>query len=610
MRITPVLLVVAVAVALVTSATEALALPEPDVLYVCGTSSVAVVDGYLDMGSEWNGSSVMVWYNPLDGNELDTIYLLHNSTHYLIAAELYDPDNKKDDEFRVYVEFGNITYEYVLEEDSTTVILYNVTSGSPTALTSNATGTMTRSTHSLHWDYVELVVPKGEWSNATDVRMYFEHEHTYRLTVLSRYPENANSTNKDLWLKVHYVTVLGQYGVELVFKDRDLNPIDYVANESYVVIAFDNGTIYTTIAPDNSTVKVDLPAGNYIVTFYVYDIPVFRENLTVSANVTEEYVLNNLKYKEVPEGSVVAAVELPGEIGSIYLEPEEHLGMLITNTTESSALRLFPRVNWSYTFVVVLNALNFTYNPLTGNLLAWTPSNYSGIMVIGAPEDFPVFHFTNGTVRGYVFNHELEELSAWVGNGTHKVYYDREPFAVTINNTALKRGVDYSTDPMNVTAVTAGSGELRIYFRNPAKVEVTIHGDTAKITIATPYRFNGRYVLKVLKGDEVVEEKSGTFKATTPLTVIDVPLGEVGAGTYRVTAEVTDEDSQRSLGTSEATYEVSQPVPALEEKWSYWLLILVIALLSVATILALRSAGRAVIEKISEKKYVRRKEGE
>jgi len=603
-------LLVVADIALAPLAAKALALPEPDELYVCGTSSAVIVDGNLNMSSEWNGSSVVTWYNPLDGNELDTIYLLHNSTHYLIAAELYDPDHKKDDEFRVYVEFGNTTYEYVLEEDSTAVALYNVTSGTPASLTSNATGTMTRSHHCCYWVYVELAVPKGEWGNATDVRMFFEHEHTHKLTVVSRYPEDANSTRKDLWLTVHFVTALGQYGVELRFKDRDLNPIDYVANESYAVIAFDNGTIYTTVAPDNSSVRVDLPAGNYIVTFYVYDIPVFRENLTVSANVTEEYVLNNLKYEEIPEGSVVAAVELPGEIGCMYLEPEKHLGMLITNVTKPSALRLFPRVNWSYTFVVVLNALNFTYNPLTGNLLAWTPSNYSGIMVIGAPEDYPVFYFTNGTVRGYVFNHELEELSAWVGSGTHKIYYEGEPFAVTLNNTALKRGVDYSTDPLNVTTITVGSGELRIYFRNPAKVEVTIHGDTAKITVATPYRFSGKYVVKVLKGGDVVEEKSGTFTATAPLTVIDVPLGGLGAGTYEVVAEVTDVDSQRSLGTSEATYEVPQPgLPALEVEWSYWLLILVIALLAVATILALRAASKAVIEKIAERKYVRRKEG-
>jgi len=609
-RITPVLLVVAVAVALVTSATEALALPEPDVLYVCGTSSVAVVDGYLDMGSEWNGSSVMVWYNPLDGNELDTIYLLHNSTHYLIAAELYDPDNKKDDEFRVYVEFGDITYEYVLEEDSTTVTLYNVTSGTPSSLASNATGIMTESHHCCYWVYVELVIPKEEWGNAADVRMYFEHEHTYRLTVLSRYPEDANSTNKDLWLKVHYVTVLGQYGVELVFKDRDLNPIDYVANKSYAIIAFENGTIYTTMAPDNSTVKVDLPTGNYTVTFYVYDIPVFMENLTVSVNVTEEYVLNNLKYKEVPEGNVVAVVELPGEIGCIYLEPENHFGMLITNSTEEVALRIFPKLDLNYTFVATLNALNFTYNPFAKNLLAYAPSNLSGITMIGVAEDYPVFFFANGSVWGYVYNHELEELGAWIGNGTYMVYHSKTPFAVTINNTALKRGWDYSADPFNVTTIKAGDGELRVYFRNPTRVEVTIHGDTAKVTVATPYRFGGKYVVKVLRGGEVVEEKSGTFTATAPLTVIDVPLGGLGAGTYEVVAEVTDVDSQRSLGTSEATYEVPQPVPALEERWSYWLLILVIALLSVATILALRSVGKAVIEKISERRYVRRKEDE
>jgi len=579
----------------------------PNELHVTEVSVGIAVDGYLDMTSEWNSSSVITWYNPLDGNELDVVHLLHNSTHYLIAAKLYDPDHKKDDEFRIYVEFGNTTFKYILEEDSTTVDLYNITTGTQTSLVSNATGIMTRSHHCCYWVYVELAIPKEEWGGASNVKMYFEHEHTYRLTVLSKYPENADPSSKDLWLSVHFVKTLGQYCVELRFKDRDLNLINYIANESYAVIAFDNGTIYTTVSPDNSTIKLELPQGNYTITFYVYDILVFRENLTVNTNVTKEYVLNNLKHKEIPEGEIVAVMELPGEIGDIYLEPRKQIGAVITNASREVNLRIFPRVNWNYTFVTVLNALNFTYNPLTGNLLAWIPCGYNGVMMIGAPEGYPVFYFTNGTVRGYVFNHEHEELSAWVSNGTHKIHYMNEPFAIILNDTALRRGIDYSTDPMNITTISTGTGELRIYFRNPAKMEVVIHEDTAKIVVATPYSFNGRYILKIIKDGEVVKEKSGTFTASTPLTVIDIPLNDVGAGSYRVVGEIIDEDSQKSLGISETTYEVPQQTPTpIPEEWSYWLLILII-LLVIAAVLALRSASKAVIEKTTERKYVKRR---
>ena len=66
------------------------------------TKSVIIVDGSLNMTSEWNGSAVVTWYNPLDGEELDTVYLLHNDTHYLFAAVLYDPDPVDDDSFTLY----------------------------------------------------------------------------------------------------------------------------------------------------------------------------------------------------------------------------------------------------------------------------------------------------------------------------------------------------------------------------------------------------------------------------------------------------------------------------------------------------------------------------
>ena len=588
---------------LIFSVTVASAIPKPETLAVPETSATIVVDGTLDMNSEWNGSAVIAWYNPLDGCELDRIYLLHNSTHYLIGGVLYDLDHKKDDKVTIYVNWDTNIYKYIIHEDSASATLCNNTS----PLTTNATAILTKSTHSTHWIYLEMAVPKTEWGNSETVKMYFEHEHTYKLHVTSRYPENANSTDTSKWLTVEFRKTLGQYSVKLTFKDRDGNTIEYVAGESYAEISFLNGTAYTVIAPTGSSVEVLLPSENYTIVFYVYDIPIFNTTLNVNTNITATYTLNNLKYVTTAFGDIVAVVEIPGEIGCIYLDPEKHLGTLITNSTEEIALRIYPKVTWNYTFVTVLNALNFTYNPFTGNLLAYAPGNFSGIMMIGAPEDYPVFFFANGTVRGYVYNHELEELDAWTTNGTYMIYHIKTPFAVTLNNTALMRGADYSTDPFNVTTVSIGNGELRIYFRNPAKVSLDVADATAKITITSPYRFNGTYTLKILRNTETVSTKTGKFTSTVPLTIVEIPLGSLDSGTYTVEAIIVDEDSQKTLGTATETYS-AEAAPKEEIPWENYLWFLIIAALAIATIIALKTSAKATVEQLEKKKkFVKKK---
>ena len=226
-------------------------------------------------------------------------------------------------------------------------------------------------------------------------------------------------------------------------------------------------------------------------------------------------------------------------------------------------------------------------------------------MMIGAPEGYPVFFFANGTVRGYVYNHELEELEAWITNGTYMLYHTKAPFAVTINNTALKKGVDYSTDAFNITTINASGGELRIYYRNPAKVEVSMSSPKARIVIATSYRFNGSYTLKVYSGSEIVTLVTGEFVSTVPLTTIEVPLS-LDPGTYRIEVTVTDEDSKQTIGTASTSYEVAATPAIPEIGWEYYLLLLVIALLAAAIVVSLRAA-RHTIEEVREKKYIRKK---
>jgi len=577
-------------------------LPMPDTLNVPKTSATIVVDGSLNMGSEWNGSAIIVWYNPICGCELDRIYLLHNSTHYLLGGILYDPDNKVDDYLLIYVDWG-FTYKYKIDEDSSSAVLYNITDGL-SSLASNATVVMTRTTHSVDWIYFEMAVPKDEWGSVQNVTMYFEHVNTDKLQIVGRYPTNANSTDKSKWLHVVFKQVLGQYSVQLTFKDRDGNPINYVANMSYAVIRFLNGTYYASLALNDSSINTLLPPENYTITFYVYDIPIFNTTLEVTANVSMTYSLDNLKYAVTALGDIIATVELPGEIGSIVLEPENKLGVLISNSTKSIALRLYPSVNWNYTFVIVLNAFNFTYNPFTGNLLAYAHENMSGIMMVGAPEGYPVFYFADGTVKGYVYNHELEELSSWVLNGTYMIYSSKPPFAVTLNNTALKKGADYSVDPFNVTSVEVGDGELRAYYKNPTEIRLEIVEDKAMVIIVTPYSFSGKIALQANSSTV----KTVTFKSIVPLTTVDLSLEDLEPGNYTIKVTVTDEDSQQTLGTASAAYSINAGAPA-QIPWQYYLALIAIIIIAVAVTYAFSATYKAAISEVQKRrKFVKKKQ--
>ena len=585
------------------------ALPEIPSVVVPETGNTISVDGVLDMISEWNDSVVVPWYNPLGAIELDRVYLLHNATHYFVGAVLYDPDHKtSDDTFYVYVSFGSEVYKYVLDEGSNTVYLYDVTS-SPVAISTNATAVVTHTDHWTHWIYVEMAVPKSEWDNSANVKMYFEHEHTFKVTVISRYPEGANATDTSKWLNVYFKSVLGQYSLSILFLDRDNNTIEYVANMSYAVIKFSsNGTIYTVLSLNNSYLNVSLPPDTYTIDFYVYDIKIFSTEVSVSDNVSLSITLNNLKHVSTPIGNITAFVEWDGDIGGIYLDPENHIGVMISNSSFPVALRIYSNIDWNYTFVTVINALNFTYNPFTRNLFAYSFGNFSGITIIGAPSDYPVFFMANGTIKGYVYNHELKELCAWISAGLYRVYYDTEPFAVTLNNTALKKGVHYFVDPFNVTVINMTTGgDLRIYYKNPCKVEARITGNNVYVSVATPYVFSGNYTIVVKRGDLVVKTIHKNFTADTPLTTIEEAL-DLPAGTYDVEVVVNDSDSNQTVGATTLSYEVSQQPSAtpIEVPWNFLLFILVILALILSIIAVTRRAKHVILEEQS-RKFVRKR---
>lgn len=596
------LLTFGILLALVVMTPTALASPSEN-LSVPKTTVTIIIDSSLNMTSEWNGSAVVLWLNPIDGTERESVYMLHNDTHYLFGAILYDPDNIADDSFTIYVKWDNVVYKYTINEGSTTITLVNITNGEET-LTSNATAIMTSSHPAMSWLYLELAIPKDEWNNSTEAYLYFEHIHTFKLTITSRYPENANPEDPTTWLHVIFKEVLGQYQILLTFSDRDGKPIDYIADRSYAKICFLNGTVYTMLAPSGSLIKALLPAENYTISFYVYDMLIFNTTLNVNTNITASYTLNNLNLIATPLGDIVAVVELPGQVEAMYLDPERRLGLVITNNTKPTALRIFPRVVWNYSFVVALNTLNFTYNPYTNALIIYISGNLSGVMMIGAPKTYPVFHYSNGTIRGYVFNHELEDLSVWLSNGSYKIFYAKAPFAIALNNTALKKGTDYSTNALNITTLSIEGGELKVFFKNPIKASLTVSDTTAKIYLATPYRFTGRYTIKIWRGTELVATRSGTFTSSVPLTTIDIPLGTLEPDVYMIEATVTDDDSKQTVATTSLRYEVEAQAPE-EEKFAwenYYLLIpLLMLLLLLIIVITLR---KSIVQIEGRRKFI------
>ena len=536
-----------------------------------------------------------MWRSPLNDVEYDRCYLLHNATHYLIGAVLYDPDsNKHDDSFYVYVNFNNKTYEYkVKEKDGVTA--YNITSGG-SSFSTGAVAVASYSKHHVPYVYLELVIPKSEWENSTAVRMMFKHKHTFKIDVTSWYPYEGNESDPNTWLTVCYITPAGAYNLTMEFFDRDGNNVSYLNDGiGYVKAYYSNGTLYTSIVISNSTVSIMVPNGTYMLYVYIYDILVYNTTVDVTSNITMQIRLNNLKRVEFQYGSVIGVVEKPGTLESIYLDPSRHIGMAISDSSGVVALRLFPKVDWNYTFVVVLNALNFTFDPLVPNLLAYI-EEYSGVTMVGAPEAYPVVMYANGTVRGYTYKEKV--LSLWISNGSYGIYSTTPPFAVVLNGTELKSGSYTFDDILNVTAVSCDGGILEVYYENPCSVQLF----TTKVAVTSPYSFPGRLKIEVYKDGEPYETRTEGIKVSEGLNIYDIGRYE-GAGEYTIRVTVYDEASGKTVGTATTTFTVPEGEAGFVISSTCLLLILIALILLICVFVGIRYA-RALIPH-RPRKYVK-----
>lgn len=277
---------------------------------------------------------------------------------------------------------------------------------------------------------------------------------------------------------------------------------------------------------------------------------------------------------------------------------------MITNSTERAHFYVFSDADWEH--VVVLDALNFTYDPYSNTLYALVRNGTSGVMMICAPEGYPVFYEASNVVKGYVYRDGV--LEAWVNNGSYRVLGSGEPFAVALNGTALRRGVDYTVDALNVTTINMCKGTLSIYYDNPIDMKIEPLYPKLVIHLGTPYRFAGRVVVEVYdeEGKRVTTTKAG-FTATPSLTWIEIDMSGLAAGEYELRISVYDDDSDKLVAQEEILYTVEEAVTPTQN--ALMILLVMATLIGVVAAWALlKSARHAVMEALRERRFVRRRE--
>jgi len=548
--------------------------------------SLVVVDAHLDLISEWNGSAVLAWRSALSPVEYDRLYILHNDTHYLFAAKLYDPDSVADDKLILYVNASDRLYKYVLEEDSSVVQAYNYSGGSWVPFTSAALFLSSRSHVLEPWMCAELAVPKAEWGNASSALMYIEHRSQHPLETVSRHPCDAGPEEQALWAGLTFAEP-GPYDVHLELRDRDGETIEYVADRAWVDLKFPNGTLYTRLSLDNGTyVDAELPPGEYLVEVYVYLVRIYSEPLNVTGDYSETIRLVNLKREAADGGWLVAVLEEPSEILSIFIDAPRRYGMVIANSTEGADFYVFADAPWE--LVAVLGAVNFTYDPLTNVLHAVIHGGVSGLTLVMAPEGCPAFREATGAVKGYVCAEG--RLEAWLEEGSYSVWGPSPPVAVVLDGAALRRGVDYEVDALNVTSLSSAAGALTIYYESPVAADVEPSHPDYVVLVATPYNFSGRIrVVLTRAGSSPAWGAERNALLHSPLTRQVVTLGGSEPGEYMVEVEVYDDDSGALVATASASFEIPAPAAAparrevlLMERTDLALLALILALLAVS----------------------------
>jgi len=499
--------------------------------YVLKTDTAITIDGNL---SEWDNASILTWRSPHSDVDLNYVYLLHSNDYYFIGAKIYDNDGINDDDIKLYLNNTNNLIRFDLNEGSNSVNAYKYDNGSWIPVSTNASVVYTRSNP---YSVIEMRIPKSEFNYSKNLLLYLEYLSSHIRDVYGWYPVNARFNDSDAWEQVNFIEILNRT-LNLSISDRDGVPIDYATDDFLLEFryAVNNSKVLTVFG--RSHVSIFLPPSNITMLVKFLDVPIFEKTYDLTlTNVTDSININNLLKIDSPQGYLVIFVEKNGTLKSVDFDYAKDRVVIVSKSAE---VLFDSKLPWN--FLAVLYADNYSYNPLTKHLsVKLNNTKDVGVILVVGDNDTPALRYASNVVT--CFNLEGSVFRVGVKNGTYKFYYPEAPFSVVLNDKALKKGEAYSIENNVTTVNVTSSGLLEVYYEKPVSVSVESFMNEIKIYIATPYEFNGkvRYLVKI--NNKTVEDKTTTFIAKPPMSVVSIAPETVGD----VEIHVYDTDSDIEL---------------------------------------------------------------
>ena len=505
--------------------------------YVLKTDTTIMIDGNL---SEWANTSILTWKSPHSDVDVNYIYLLHSNDYYYIGAKIYDNDGINDDSIRLYLNNSTTIIRFDLSEGSNSVDAFKYENGSWSPLSTNVSVVYTKSSP---YSVIEMEIPKSEFNYSNTLLLYLEYRSTHIRDVYGWYPVNAMFNDSSTWEKINFIEMINRT-LNLSISDRDGVPADY-AEDLLLEFRYTSNTTEILTVFGEPQMDILLPPAEITMVVKYLDLPVFEKNydLTLS-NVTDSVSINNLLKVDCIEGYLVISVEKNGTLKSVDFDRSKGRAVIVANSSE---VLLDSKTYWR--FIAVLYADSYVYNPITNHLsVNLNNSKDVGFVLVVGDNDTPVLSYASNVIT--CFNFEGGEFRFGVKNGTYKFYYLKTPFSVSFNDRALKKGTDYSSEGNVTTVNTTSEGLLEVHYEKPVSVKLESQFSNFRVYIATPYEFSGkvRYIVRI--HNQSVEDRTITFKANPPLSVVNVTPST--AGDVEIHIYDTDTDVELFSATQQA----------------------------------------------------------
>jgi len=540
--------------------------------------------------SEWAGNATVLTYRSLmNPVEMDSFYFLHNATHYLIGARLYDNDNATDEWLNFYLYNGVRTILVQVHEGNDTAVLYDVSGDTLTKL-GEVPAVATKSVMGKvknPYVNVELAVPKTYLDNATNVKVFIERKAKLMrgmlvgcwcfakkvrfmhgmatanrgwedwmdkfskivkfedyADVVGGYPLGATKDNPDTWANLTFVDTFGTNTLHLT--------LPVLAGVTTIEIY--NGTSTNapllTVLPASTSVTVNVPS-NVTIVVNVSGVPVLTK--TYSINVSLNDTLNpNVKTVDTGFAKTTIAVEEGANFTAYF---DRDINGTVVTIYSNNTVKVFVE---STTRMVVLSAEYIAYNPITNRSKFSVSGNDT--VIIKYPKYSCILSADKLEDCEFIGK---DHLRLKVGNGTVIIQNPNLPFAIADDGVAMKRDIDYvDNDGGNITLITTNGGTLDVYYANPCNMSVRTSNGRIIVSVATPYSFNG--LVNVSIAGKVVASKKVFFRA--PYTEVTVELGTNITGTTSLASDsgavvtVKDLDSKQTIGTATVSYMMLTPL--------------------------------------------------